>query len=77
MGGTRHKIDSEVPRRITNDSPEGKTRVGRPEGRWIDVVNNEVRRAGVRRCRTDAKDRDGWRRILEVTKAHSGPYYHQ
>jgi hypothetical protein len=32
--------------------------------------NNDVKKAGVRNWRIKAKDRDGWRRILEEAKIH-------
>jgi hypothetical protein len=35
-----------------------KERVRRPEVRWIDVVNIDMRKAGVINWRTEAKDRD-------------------
>jgi len=34
--------------------------VGRPKGRWVDVVNNAFRKVGVRNWRTEGKDRYEW-----------------
>ena len=51
--------DSEMPETVLSYTPQGKRRVGRPEVRWTDVVNNDMRKAGARDQRTAAKDRDG------------------
>jgi hypothetical protein len=54
---------SEISKRSTNYNPEGYRRTGRPKAAWIDAV--DMTKAGVRNCRMEAKDRDGWRIILE------------
>ena len=51
--------------KITLDKPEGRRRVGRPNLRWMDGVMRDAERLGVRNWRIKAKDRDGWRRLLE------------
>jgi hypothetical protein len=48
---------SEIQERITNYNPQGKRRAGMPKVRWIDVVNNDMRKA--------RGDRRGWRRITD------------
>jgi hypothetical protein len=55
---------------IVNYNPERKRRVGRPKASWIDAVDNDMRKAGVRNLRMEAKHRVGWWRILEEAKAH-------
>jgi hypothetical protein len=35
-------------------------------------MNNDMRKASVRNWRREAKGRDGWERITEEPKAHSG-----
>jgi hypothetical protein len=40
-----------------------------PKARWIDVMN-DMTQAGVSNWWTEAKDTDGWLRILEEAKAH-------
>jgi hypothetical protein len=59
-------------KKITLDKPEGRRRVGRPNLRWMDRVMRDVERLGVRNWRIKAKDRDGWRRLLESTKTLHG-----
>jgi hypothetical protein len=62
--------NSEMPERIMNCNPEGKRKVARLKARWIDV-NNDMRKAGVRKW-IEAKDGDGWQRILDEANAHLG-----
>jgi len=56
---------------VMNHRPEGEGRVGTPKARWIDVVN-DMTQAGVSDWWTEAKDMDGWLRILEEAKVHLG-----
>jgi len=58
--------------KITLDKPEGRRRVGRPNLRWMDGVTRDAERLGVRNWRNKAKDRDGWRRLLESAKTLHG-----
>ena len=53
-----------------NGNAEGKRSVGKARAKWIDVVNNDMRKTGVRNWRTEADDWDEWRRILEEAKDH-------
>ena len=55
-------------KKITLDKPEGRRRVGRPNLRWMDGVMRDAERLGVRNWRSKAKDRVGWRRLLESAK---------
>jgi hypothetical protein len=59
-------------KKITLDKPEGRRRVGRPNRRWMDGVMRDAERLGVRNWRIKAKDRDGWRRLLESAKTLHG-----
>ena len=55
-------------KKITLDKPEGRRQVGRPNLRWMDGVMRDAERLGVRNWKSKAKDRDGWRRLLESAK---------
>jgi len=59
-------------KKITLDKPEGRRRVGRPNLRWMDGVMRDAERLGVTNWRIKAKDRDGWRRLLESAKTLHG-----
>jgi hypothetical protein len=57
---------------ITLDKPEGRRRVGRPNLRWMDGVMRDAEMLGVRNWRSKAKDRVGWRRLLESATTPHG-----
>jgi len=59
-------------KKITLDKPEGKKQVGSPNLRWMDGVMRDAERLGVRNWRIKAKDRDGWRRLVESAKTLHG-----
>jgi hypothetical protein len=61
-------------KKITLDKPEGRRRVGRPNIRRMDGVMRDAERLGVKNWRSKAKDRDGWRRLLESAKTLHGLY---
>jgi len=59
-------------KKITLDKPDGRRRVGRPNLRWMDGVMRNAERLGVRNWKSKAKDRDGWRRLLESARTLQG-----
>jgi hypothetical protein len=59
-------------KKITLDKPVGRRRVGRPNLGWMDGVMRDAERLGIRNWRLKARERDGWRRILESAKTRHG-----
>jgi hypothetical protein len=59
-------------KKITLDKPEGRRRAGRPNLRWMDGVTRDAERLGITNWRIKARDRDGWRRLLESAKTLHG-----
>jgi hypothetical protein len=59
-------------KKVTLDKPEGRRLAGRPNLRWTDGVMKDAERLGVRDWRARARDRDGWRRLLESAKTLHG-----
>ena len=47
-------------------------RRGRPKMRWLDDVSTDLRKMGINEWRDRARDREAWRRIVKVAKAHPG-----
>jgi len=64
--------DNLTCKKITLDKSEGRRRVGRPNLRWTDGAMRDAERLGVRNRWIKAKDRDGWRRLLESAKTLHG-----
>jgi len=59
-------------KKITLDKLEGRRRAGRPNLRWVGGVMRNAERLGVRNWRTKAKNRDGWRCLVESAKILHG-----
>jgi len=59
-------------KKIPLDKPEGRRRVGRPNLRRMDGVMRDAERLAVRHWKSKAKDRDGWRRLLESARTLHG-----
>jgi hypothetical protein len=64
--------DNEMPRRIMECKPEGRSSVGRPRLRWKDGVEDDLRKLNVKNWWTVAKDRESWEKILREAEAHKG-----
>jgi hypothetical protein len=59
-------------RKLTLNKPEGTWRVGRPSARWLESVETDLRKMGVKNWRRKAQDREQWRTILKEGKVHQG-----
>jgi hypothetical protein len=59
-------------RKLTLHKPEGTRRVGKPRARWLESVETDQRKTGVKSCRRKAQDRQQWRATLKEEKVHRG-----
>jgi hypothetical protein len=50
-----------------------KKSVGKPIYRWLDDVENNLKKVGVTGWRKRARDRDAWKLILKEAKVLLGP----
>jgi hypothetical protein len=60
--------------KVFMDIPGGKSSVGKPRKMWLDDVENDLKKMGVRGWRKIAKDRDAWKLILKEARVLHGPY---
>jgi hypothetical protein len=61
-----------MPKRIFTQELEGSRRRGRPRKGWREEAERDLQVLGVRRWRELVKDREKWRGIVRLAKAHSG-----
>jgi len=60
-----------TPKRVLEWKPIGRRIRGRPRKRWIEDVEKDIQRMGLRRWRKLCKERTEWKRITEKAKTHS------
>jgi len=56
-------------KKIFEGKLEGRRGTGRPRLRWINDVEENLRKLGVKRCRTKALDREECASIIKEAKA--------
>jgi hypothetical protein len=64
--------DSRMPKRVMREKIYTRRKSGRPKVRWLDEVQEDLRKMGIEVWRRKAQDRDQWRRIAQEAKAHVG-----
>ena len=52
--------------------PERSRRTGRPNLRWLDGVEEDLRTLGIRGWKRRALDRDRWKEVLTAARAQNG-----
>jgi hypothetical protein len=59
-------------RKITEWTAYKARSAGRPRLRWMDQVEEDLKRMRITGWRVKAEDREEWSRIVEQTKTHPG-----
>jgi hypothetical protein len=54
--------------KVFKNVPEGRRSVRKPRKRWINDVENDVKKMDVRGWRKVARDRDAWKLIAEEAR---------
>jgi hypothetical protein len=67
--------DDRTVKKVFMGKPDGRRKAGRPELRWLDCIENDLKWMGVQRWRKKAEYRSVWATILKeaVIKLY-GPY---
>jgi hypothetical protein len=52
--------------------PDGRRRRGRPRKRWLDDLEEDLRKLGVKGWRRKAEDREEWRHVVKTAVAVHG-----
>ena len=63
---------SETVKKVFKNTPGRKRPVGKPRNRWLDDVENDLKKMGVTGWRKTDKDRDTWKLILKEARVESG-----
>jgi hypothetical protein len=72
-----HRMSSQRgPKMALEGNSGGRRRKGRPRKRWIDDVQDDMIKMGVKRWRTKAMDRGEWRKIYAAAKVLQELYSH-
>jgi hypothetical protein len=67
--GHVHRMSSQRgPKMALEGNPGGRRRKGRSRKRWLDDVQDDMIKMGVKRWRTKAMARGGWRKICVAAK---------
>ncbi|KAJ4429521.1 hypothetical protein ANN_21690 [Periplaneta americana] len=70
VAGTRSQMENNrTPKALLGALPVGRRKVGRPKFRWLDDVQADLTKVGIRRWRTRALDRSDWSDVLRKAKA--------
>jgi hypothetical protein len=64
--------EERCPRKFFYENPGGCRQRGRPRKRWIDGVEEDLSRMGVRRWRIRVANREEWSVIVREAKALHG-----
>jgi hypothetical protein len=64
--------EKRMPKRILGWKPIGRRIRGRPRKRWIEDVEEDIQRMGIRGWRKLCKETMEWKRITQEAKTHSG-----
>jgi hypothetical protein len=57
-------------RKFTLHKPGANRRVGRPAVKWLDSVEDDLKKIGVRYCRLKSQDWNQWRKTVKEPKVH-------
>ena len=72
LGHVMRMDEKRTPKRVLEWKPIGRRIRGRPRKRWIEDVEEDIKRMGIRGWRKLCKERMEWKRITEKAKTHSG-----
>ena len=72
IGHDERMEDGRMPKRLMHNDIMGVRKRGRPRKRWLQDVEQDLRRMGIRGCKGKVQDRDEWREIVKEAKTNNG-----
>jgi hypothetical protein len=73
MGHVERMSEDRVIKKLYMTKPEGRRSVGRPKMRWLDDVEEDLRKMRIGGWRGRARRRDEWKSVLSEVKVLQGP----
>jgi hypothetical protein len=73
VGHVERMPEDRVIRKLYMSKPEGRRSVGRPKMRWLDDVEEDLRKMRIGGWRGRARGRDEWKSVLREVKVLQGP----
>ncbi|PSN43576.1 hypothetical protein C0J52_16715 [Blattella germanica] len=71
MGHVERIEDGRMPKRLMHNDIIGVSKRGRPRKRWLQDVEQDLRRMGIRGWKGKVQGRDEWREIEKETKTNN------
>jgi hypothetical protein len=73
LGHVERISEDRVVKKLYMSKPVGRRSVGRPKMRWLDDVEEDLRRMRIGGRRGKARKRDEWKSVLREAKVLQGP----
>jgi len=73
LGHVERMSEDRVIKKLYMSKPEGRRSVGRPKMRWLDDVEEDLRKMRISGWRGKARRRDEWKSVLREVKVLQGP----
>jgi hypothetical protein len=73
LGHVERMLEDGVIRKLYMSKPEGRRSVGRTKMRWLDDVEEDLRKTRISGWRGKARRRDDWQSVLREVKVLQGP----
>jgi hypothetical protein len=77
LGHVERMSDDRVIKKLYMSNPEGRRSVGRLKMRWLDDVEEDLRKIRISGWRGKARRRDEWKSVLREVKVLQGPKRHR
>jgi hypothetical protein len=68
IGHVERTEERRMPIKLIHSNPEGRRRTGRQRQRWVEDVEEDLRKTGMRGWRRKAKEKNEWADVIKEAK---------